>query len=383
MSQRPEDRVNNRHISSFPLRTRSAREKSDSLETIDKGTKSKVSNKEKEKESSSNDATTSETTLRTRRFPYVEVPAIKPSQSPSTAPSVNQGGDDSIGNASVPNRVDADAERTYKNCAPVEAGVDIEKLVESVLDLEISVPLRHLAGASGAIQKEIRRQMTRSRQLTEVGSAKSKEKSTDLKKNKRRVETLPVLTYIGTTGESSEIPEGYLVAADPVLQYLTENKDSDLSELIVATPSESLRAIYMVINHVGQEECLLDNGSMIVSMAKDTAIKMGLTWDPVVSINMESASNHVERTLGLARNVCFRVGGLDLYLQVHILENPPYKILLGRPFETLTSCVTKTKTDGSSDVVLTDPNTKKIAVIPTYKRGEGPAELQKQKHQGF
>jgi hypothetical protein len=32
---------------------------------------------------------------------------------------------------------------------------------------------------------------------------------------------------------------------------------------------------------------------------------------------------------------------------------------------------------------LTDPNTKKIAVIPTYKRGEGPAELQKQKHQGF
>jgi hypothetical protein len=37
----------------------------------------------------------------------------------------------------------------------VEVGIDIEKIVESVLDLEISVPLRSLAGVSGHIQKEI------------------------------------------------------------------------------------------------------------------------------------------------------------------------------------------------------------------------------------
>lgn len=110
--------------------------------------------------------------------------------------------------------------------------------------------------------------------------------------------------------------------------------------------SEPLRAIYTTINQVGQEECLLDNGSMIVSMAKEVAVQLGLTWDPPIQINMESASNHIEKTLGLARNVSFSVGGLDLLLQVHILEVPPYRVLLGRPFDTHASSKIQTRSDG-------------------------------------
>ena len=82
---------------------------------------------------------------------------------------------------------------------------------------------------------------------------------------------------------------------------------------------------------------------------------------------MESASNHVEQTLGVARNVCFEIGGLKSFLQVHILENPPYRVLLGKPFETLGSMVVQTYKDGSSEVVIKDPNTKRVAVVPTYE----------------
>jgi len=56
-------------------------------------------------------------------------------------------------------------------------------------------------------------------------------------------------------------------------------------------------------------------------MAKQVVIKQGLTWDPNLVVNMESASNYVEKTLGMARNVAFLMGGLTIYLQVHILEN--------------------------------------------------------------
>jgi hypothetical protein len=122
---------------------------------------------------------------------------------------------------------------------------------------------------------------------------------------------------------------------------------------------------------------------MIVSMAREAAVQLGLNWDPSIRINMESASNHVEKTLGLAKNVRFAVGGLNLYLQVHILENPPYKVLLGRPFGSLTCSTVKNKSDGSSDIILTDPNTKVVATVPTYERGVGPEELQKQRYQGF
>jgi hypothetical protein len=72
-----------------------------------------------------------------------------------------------------------------------------------------------------------------------------------------------------------------------------------------------------------------------------------------------------------------------VFLQVHILANPPYQVLLGRPFETITGCDAKNYTNGSSELTLTDPNTKKTVVIPTYERGVGPEELQKQHYQDF
>jgi hypothetical protein len=269
---------------------------------------------------------------------------------------------------------------SYKSVAPVEIGIDIERLVKQVLDLEISVPLRNLAGVSGAVQKEIKKQVTKSRVPVEID-----ETPAVLKRSKPtiRLKDLPVAMYTISTAAEEEVPEGSLIAGDPILQYLSENKGIDPEDLIVAAESVPLRAIYMSINRVGQEECLLDGGSMIVSMSKETAVRCGLSWDPSLRFNMESASNHVEKTLGLARNVRFAMGGIAVFLQVHILANPPYRVLLGRPFETITGCDAKNHMNGSSELTLTDPNTKKTAVLPTYERGVGPEELQKQHYQDF
>lgn len=319
---------------------------------------------------------------RSRLLPYVDVPSIRPTLRPMTVTAVEP--DQPAQVTPPPKRDKASiteaAGASYKNRAPVEAGLDFEKLVESVLDLEIKVPLRSLAGASGAIQREIKKQMTKTRQLSEEAN---KVNCLSEIKQFTKVEELPIACFTIMNEVSEDIPEGYLVADDPIVQYLNKNQEGDPLDLIVARPSEPLRAIYAHVNGVGQEECLLDPGSMIVSMAKETAVSKGLTWDPSIRINMESASSHLERTLGIARNVCFRTGGLDLYMQVHILENPPYRVLLGRPFDVFTSSVVRTSSDGSSEIVLTDPNTKRIAVVPTYERGKGPEDIQKQTYQDF
>ena len=338
-------------------------------------------------------------TKQVRALPYVDVPQLKPSLPPMTAPvktniPVNvsarsmrmtsetvQSDSDVITNDrnsmdEIPKR-----EPVYQSRAPVETGLDIEGIVDKVLDLEINIPLRSLAGVSGTIQKEIRRQVTKTRQVAD-DKKKAHLASTEMQ-NLTNVDSLPMSTCMIMEEVSDEIPEGHLVASDPVLQYLSENKDAKPSELIVASASEPLRAIYANINRIGQEECLLDDGSMIVSMSKETATQLGLVWDPAIKINMESASNHVEQTLGLAKNVCFRTGGIEVYLQVHILENPPYRILLGRPFAALTNSITKTHMNGSSEITLTDPNTKRMVTMSTYQRGVGPEELQKQRQQGF
>lgn len=329
----------------------------------------KVAFVEPEPESSRTAEKTKETITRGRGLPYVEVPPLKATL-----------------RTSRPDQVEDQSTKfgtAYKSRAPVELGLDMGKLIETVMDLEINIPLRNLAGISNAVQKEIKKQMTKTKWPAEAEAKVNLLLEEDAEKPLVRVETLPIGSYMVMTDVSDEIPEGHMVAYDPVIQYLLENKEVEPSDLIVAKRSEPLRAIYATVNRVGQEECLLDDGSMIVSMAREAAVQLGLNWDPSIRINMESASNHVEKTLGLAKNVRFAVGGLNLYLQVHILENPPYKVLLGRPFGSLTCSTVKNKSDGSSDIILTDPNTKVVATVPTYERGVGPEELQKQRYQGF
>ena len=310
------------------------------------------------------------TIVKRKELPYVEVPPLKTVARPA---------------AQITKGITTERPtQAYKSRAPVEAEVDIEKLVEQVLDIEVNVPLRSLAGASTAVRDEIKKQVTRVRKPVErpvspgIGVERPRPKKVRLQEL-----TEPVFTL--TEDASEDLPKGYLVADDPVLQYLRENKGKEGEDLgiVVAAESEPLRAIYSVINGVGQEECLLDNGSQIVSMAKEVAMALGLTWNPKIRINMESASGHVDRTLGLARNVIFRMGHLDIALQVHILEDPPYRILLGRPFDTFTSSKIDNSNDGHTVITLTDPNTKETCVIPTYKRGETPDERSRNKQLPF
>ncbi len=65
-------------------------------------------------------------------------------------------------------------------------------------------------------------------------------------------------------------------------------------------------------------------------------MELRVSWDPGYTINLQSTNKGIERTLGLARNVPFLFGEATVYLQVHIVRDPAYKVLLGRPFDALT-----------------------------------------------
>jgi hypothetical protein len=315
-----------------------------------------------------------------KEIPYVDVPVLKrgvtrsqTSENEITRP-VRQ---------NEPGMAPVKSGPAYKNRAPVEEAVDIEKLVETVLDVNVTVPLRSLAGASNTVREEIRKQVTRLRKPVDKMSYLTNLPEEGKSRNFINVDYLPVSTGLTFDEVNDEVPEGHLVADDPVLQYLRQVEDAKSEDLLVAHESAPLRSIYCTINGIGQEECLLDCGSQIVSMSKAVAVKMGLNWDPTIRINMESASNHIEKTLGLARNVGFLIGGLTIFRQVHILENPPYNILLGRPFEVFTCSIIENLEDESVMLTLTDPNSKRKITMPTYKRGESPDTLQKQRLHSF
>lgn len=170
------------------------------------------------------------------------------------------------------------------------------------------------------------------------------------------------------------LPKGAIVIGDPVEQYLNAlDADEEPRKIMVAGESHALKALHPVINGTGKEESLLDGGSQIVSMAQATAVRLGIAWDPGVVIHMQSANKQVEKTLGLGRNVPFRFDDITVYLQVHIMASPAYKVLLGRPFEVLTELETKNAKDGSQLITIKDPNDGRRCTMPTYDRGQSPS----------
>ena len=106
-------------------------------------------------------------------------------------------------------------------------------------------------------------------------------------------------------------------------------------------------------------------------MSLNAAKQLGIVWDPSIRIYMESANKTMEESVGLAKNVQFRWGTLTVYLQVHIIRNPAYQVLLGRPFDLLTKSQIDNSGDGSQIVTITDPNSGQKCAIPTLDRGTG------------
>jgi hypothetical protein len=171
-----------------------------------------------------------------------------------------------------------------------------------------------------------------------------------------------------TTQKVEGLPVGSVITQDPYLQYLEGlSSGEEPKQIYVARDSVPLRVTFPYINSQGPVECVLDSGSQIVSTSLAQALACGLVWDPNINIFMQSANGQLEKSMGLARNVPFRWGELKVYLQVHVIRDPAYKVLLGRPFDVLT----KSKTNhewGSQLLTLTDPNTGRSWTVPTYDR---------------
>jgi len=134
--------------------------------------------------------------------------------------------------------------------------------------------------------------------------------------------------------------------ADPVLQFLEklrpEEQDchvftlEEKEKLEKSAPDMAhLRVVPAIVNRIGEKEVLLDSSSQIVSMTKRVAAANEVTWDPNLSIQIQSANGSLSRTCGLARNVPFTLGGVTVLLQVHIMEEVPYTVLMGRPFDSI------------------------------------------------
>jgi hypothetical protein len=154
-----------------------------------------------------------------------------------------------------------------------------------------------------------------------------------------------------------------IIIPDPYETYINSFQPGDIPELfVVAKESHSICAVLMDINGKNTVESVVNPGSSIIVMSKDICHKLGLTYDPSIRLPMQSANGGIDETLGLARNVPCKLGLITLFMQVHIIHDPAYDILLGRPFNVLTKSVIQNYRNEAQTI---DPNFMRSTTIPS------------------
>jgi hypothetical protein len=182
----------------------------------------------------------------------------------------------------------------------------------------------------------------------------------------RRTALLDSLPASYTNSAQVNLPAGGIVVPDPYSVYYDSGVIPD--DLIVSMESSAIRSILPVIDNQQQIECIVDGGSQIIAMAEAVCHELALSYDPRIILRMQSANGSVNPSLGLARNVPFRIGDITLYLQVHIVRNPAYDVLLGRPFDVLTQSIVRNFANEDQTITICDPNSGKLATVPTVPR---------------
>jgi len=277
-----------------------------------------------------------------------------------------------------------------KNRAPIEEGVKTEEILDRMLEGEIKVTPKELWAVAPKLRAALKEILT-SKCLNKDESREDKGQEKEDNQPQKKVVSVNNLESPEKRQEAIEIENGEVVevwaVADPVLQFLEKLSPEERSCQIFAIEKEGnkeervapdmahLRVVPAVINGIG-EEVLLDSGSQIVSMTKKVAAANKVSWDPSLSIQMQSANGSLSRTCGLARNIPFTLGGVTVLLQVHVMDAAPYTVLLGRPFDIIIESRIVNDKEGNQTVCITCPNTGTKVVIPTYKRGELPWKVE-------
>ncbi len=282
-------------------------------------------------------------------------------------------------------------EKLYRLRAPVQEEGAAKRLAKRILDGELTFRARDIVGVSNEVREEVRRSLTKVRKpmilkppeavlWTEEGNPfpPVTESVMQLGNDALSVADLPRVEHIFITQVARPgIPAGSVVVPDAYEQYIESLGPGEAPRpVFAAKDSETLKVVYPMVHGVKSVESVLDSGSQIVSMAYALALEFGIVWDPDIQIYMQSANGALEKSIGLAKNVSFQFGDITLFLQVHIIDGPAYKILLGRPFEVLTESQFKNKSDGSQIITLTDPANGNRVSMSTLNRGSKRATVE-------
>ena len=234
-------------------------------------------------------------------------------------------------------------DQKFRYQAPVETNVKTSTLADRALDAQITISARELLAASSEVRRHV------------------KDSVTNKKVSANLVGVDPLDTFLTTCFDPEPAPDAPTAAA-----YLDLIKYESSPASAAATLP--LRVIYPSFGNGVEPECILDGGAQIVVMRRDVWERLRAPFAINKAIPMESANSGTHMTLGLLENHPVSLGPITIYLQIQVVENAPFEVLLGRPFFDVTSCQEISRPGGSHQIFLKDPENGNPYVFPTFPR---------------
>ena len=271
-------------------------------------------------------------------------------------------------------------------------GKAIDRVQQRILDSQITVTSGDLLSISPELAKRLHDGTTVRRVLFRdplAGEGATVDRMiADLRGQHTANATTALLEELpGLDSDEEDEPAATVLAqATPARPLSDPMQRGEDDSVIVARPLSALRTVWARVgSHPEFAECILDPGSQIVAISESLCNHLHLVYNPANTLGMESANGIVNRSLGVAMDVPLTINGtgITLYLQMHVMRDAAYGILLGRPFDALASTIVETSPDGVHRLTLRCPNTQRIAVVPTFNRGEGRPVPQTAAKPGF
>ena len=97
---------------------------------------------------------------------------------------------------------------------------------------------------------------------------------------------------------------------------------------------------------------LYDTGAELVCISATAAKELKLPFNPDRSLCMRDANGGTKTTFGVVENLEVQINGISILVHAWIIENPPYRLLLGRPFQVAASADTE---DAGDVLIIVDP----------------------------
>ena len=241
------------------------------------------------------------------------------------------------------------------------------------MDTPITVTQRELLSLSPEVRAQIR-EATTTRRVPVQSNQEAPDEATNFLQvetsDENEIPTVPTFAVPNCRHRSP--PEGAIVIPDPIetyVQSLPYGKSPDPDCLIVSCESASVRSVFALVDNNRKKECILDSGCQVVTISRAVSHELAIMYDPTFRVSMQSANGDLDMSLGLARNVPFKIGPVTFYMQAHVIDSNAYDVLLGRPFDVLTESVIRNFANEDQTITIHDPNTGQHVTVPTLARG--------------